>query len=192
MKISEEQAKQIHEVFGPCTFLYECGDTEEIIAQGEENETIKDLLDSLFESESLHLEQRGNQWSGEDEEQFKKDVASDKQFLAGLRKRIDDYIRKDAFAPKPWFPATGWVGEGTPQHARVICRVEGYPYGDTVQRLNLLASAKELLAELKRFRDAAQSWHDFHKHTPDLIQCDELCARIKPATELIAKAERSS
>jgi len=63
---------------------------------------------------------------------------------------------------------------------------------ERAQRSNLLVAAPKLLAELKAFRDAAQSWHDFHKHTPDLIQCDELCARIKPATAAIDEAEKDN
>lgn len=97
-KITEQQAKEIHELFGPCTFLYECGDTEEIMAQSAECDTVKALLYSLFEAESLHLEQRGNQWSGENEEQFKKEVAEDKRFLKELRKRIREYLKKEKAA----------------------------------------------------------------------------------------------
>lgn len=58
-------------------------------------------------------------------------------------------LEHEAMKPKPWFPATGWVGEGTPQNARVICRVEGYPYGDTVARVNLIAAAPDLYKQLK-------------------------------------------
>jgi hypothetical protein len=94
MIITENDAKKIREeVFGPCTVLYECGDEEEVMAQAAENSSVKALLESLYESESLFLEQRGNQWSGENEVQFREDVAGDKRFLSAIKERISLYLK---------------------------------------------------------------------------------------------------
>jgi hypothetical protein len=49
-------------------------------------------------------------------------------------------------------------------------------------------AAEEMYDALKEFVDAAQSWHDFHKHDSG-IQCDQLCAAIGPGRAAIAKAD---
>jgi hypothetical protein len=45
---------------------------------------------------------------------------------------------------------------------------------------HLIVAAPVLYEALKVFVNAAESWHNFHKHT-DGIQCDQLCAAIEPA-----------
>jgi hypothetical protein len=92
MEITKEQAKEILDVFGPCTVLYECTDATELIERAKEERTLYTLLWALIDSEDIHLEQRGNQWSGENEERFKADTAEDETFLRELKQRVTKYL----------------------------------------------------------------------------------------------------
>ena len=65
---------------------------------------------------------------------------------------------------------------------------------DTVDKLKaevatLQEQVKVLREALEEFVGAAQSWHDFHKHTEG-IQCDRLCACIAPAHAALNSGER--
>lgn len=99
MNLSLEQAKQIIDVFGPCTTLYECREPRELVEEAASEPDLETLVLSLLASEGLYLEQRGNQWSGENEAQFREDVAADKVFLSEVRTRVLDYLKSGKPAP---------------------------------------------------------------------------------------------
>ena len=51
----------------------------------------------------------------------------------------------------------------------------------------LKAVNTDLLKALREFVDAAQEWHDFHRHDAG-IQCDRICAAIAPGRSTIRNA----
>jgi hypothetical protein len=91
--LSVEQAQAILEVFGPCSSTYECTSAAEIVEAAKEYPSLSAFCKDLIEGESVFWEQRGNQWSGEDEEKFKAEVRADKALLAGIRHRVKDFLR---------------------------------------------------------------------------------------------------
>lgn len=58
--------------------------------------------------------------------------------------------------PGPWFHGTGWIGAGDVMHAKVVARVEGFPYGDTEANVRLIAAAPELLEALREYDQAVR------------------------------------
>jgi len=93
MTLTFEQAKAIRQAFGPCTVVYECMDTRELVEEAADEPDLSTFVESLLASEEIHLEQRGNQWSGENEEQFRAEVAEDERFLADVRERVETFLR---------------------------------------------------------------------------------------------------
>lgn len=88
MQITLEQADRIRKAFGPCSSVYECMDLEDIVREAEGYATVKAFVRRLLKGEELFLEQRGNQWSGENEEEFRAAVAEDKAFVKSMRVRV--------------------------------------------------------------------------------------------------------
>jgi hypothetical protein len=65
-------------------------------------------------------------------------------------------VNKPTHAPGPWFEGTGWIGQGIRgQSQRVICRIDGYPYGETEANARLIAAAPDLLEACKDLL----TWH---------------------------------
>jgi len=96
MTLTTEQAKAIIEAFGPCTSVYECREPAELVEDALDFSDLATLVCALFKAEEIFLEQRGNQWSGENEKQFRAEVADDKRFLAAVWERLWLFLRDAA------------------------------------------------------------------------------------------------
>jgi hypothetical protein len=71
----------------------------------------------------------------------------------------------------------------SPGSAQCDCGASGptdYSFDGCIAAWNTRPVEDALVEALKVFVNAAESWHNFHKHT-DGIQCDQLCAAIEPA-----------
>jgi len=64
-----------------------------LVEEAVEFETLKAFLDDQLDMETLRWEQRGNQWSGENETEFKAAVSEDQRMLADIRTRIDAWLK---------------------------------------------------------------------------------------------------
>lgn len=56
MKISKEQAKKVLDAFGPCTTLYECTTTEELIEEVVQAESLQDFICTQIKCEEIRMD----------------------------------------------------------------------------------------------------------------------------------------
>ena len=93
MNITKETAKQIINVFGPCSHVYECYSPEDIINDAEEYDNLRELFDLYIDVAEIRADRSNGAASYRGDEYHKKVIQENKEMISGIEDRANAFLK---------------------------------------------------------------------------------------------------